>query len=289
MTGPPWESKQRRGVDGGTHGRVRYALPLMWPWIVIAAGCLMIGVAKSGFGGGLGLMAIPAITLALGATPFGSETTLGFLLPLLFFADILAVWQFRNDFNYEILRRLFWPGMAGIAVATLSLWLIRRSGNEDIVATVLRLEIGVESILLVGLYWWRSYRGMQTKMMTEPARSLIVGSFCGISSTLAHAAGPILAAYLLPMGLPRRQFVGTTAAFFFMLNALKLPFYMVGGLFSGTPWKHVLGTAPAIVVGMLLGALILRRLSDKVFTKIIYVMTFLLGVYLIGDAVWRLM
>ena len=61
----------------------------MW-WYITAMGlaCLLIGVAKSGFGGGIGFLAVPLVAAALPV-----ERALGVWLPILMFADVFAVWQ----------------------------------------------------------------------------------------------------------------------------------------------------------------------------------------------------
>ena len=104
--------------------------------------------------------------------------------------------------------------------------------QQQLVASLMRIEIGCESVLLVGLHWWRMYRGVQTRMMPEPVRGWVMGGFAGASSTLAHAAGPIIVMYLLPLKLERKLFVATCALYFFILNSLKMPFYYQAGLFE---------------------------------------------------------
>ena len=64
------------------------------------------------------------------------------------------------------------------------------------------------------------------------AESTLVGAAAATSSTLAHAAGPIIALYLLPQRLDRQLFVGTCAIYFFILNTAKLPPYYFSGMFS---------------------------------------------------------
>jgi hypothetical protein len=59
--------------------------PVMSPWwALVALGIFLIGVTKSGFGSGLGLMVVPLIVIAMGGIPGqGSVAALGWMLPLL--------------------------------------------------------------------------------------------------------------------------------------------------------------------------------------------------------------
>jgi uncharacterized membrane protein YfcA len=150
---------------------------------------------------------------------------------------------------------------------------------------LIRIEIGCESILLVSIHWWRLYRGMQHRLLPEPWRSQISGAFAAISSTLAHAAGPIIAMYLLPLGLDRELFVGTCAVYFFILNTAKLPAYYASGQFAHAQLSFTLRFLPLVVIGALIGRWLIRRMSDTLFTKIVYIVTFALGWYILADGI----
>jgi len=69
----------------------------LWWWGVVWLSIFLIGVTKSGFGSGFGLMVVPLIAIALGHIPSrGSEAALGLLLPLMLAGDVIAVWQDRE-------------------------------------------------------------------------------------------------------------------------------------------------------------------------------------------------
>ncbi|HEX4124702.1 MAG TPA: sulfite exporter TauE/SafE family protein, partial [Tepidisphaeraceae bacterium] len=147
---------------------------------------------------------------------------------------------------------------------------------------LIEIEVGIESVALVSLHWYRTWRGNFEQFADPgPAKSNAIGGIAGVSSTLAHAAGPIIALYLLPRKLDRRVFVGTCAIYFFMLNTAKLPAYWVSSQFS----REVLLTSakllPLVFVGAAFGFWINRRMTDRIFSKVIYAFTFCLGFYLL--------
>ncbi|MGF1633646.1 MAG: sulfite exporter TauE/SafE family protein [Phycisphaerae bacterium] len=258
----------------------------MLAWAVIVLSITFIGVAKSGFGGGLGLLVVPATALAMGYTSYGSEAALGFLLPLLIVGDALAVGKWHKQVDFSLLKRLMLPAILGVVLGSGLLWWFHK--QEALLAALIRLEIGVECILLVSISWWRQYRGVQEKTMREPARSILTGAFAGVSTTLAHAAGPIIAMYLLPLKLSRQAFVATSVGFFFVMNYLKLPGYWYAGMFQQVPWGIALAFVPLVFVGTVIGVWANTRMSDALFTKVVYVVTFGLGWYLLADGAWRL-
>jgi uncharacterized membrane protein YfcA len=140
----------------------------------------------------------------------------------------------------------------------------------------------------VSLHWWRIYRGVQNRLLPEPWRSALTGSFAAISSTLAHAAGPIIAMYLLPLGLDRELYVGTCAVYFFLLNTAKIPAYYASGQFAHAQLSFTIRFLPLVVVGAIFGRWLNRRMNDAIFTRIVYIVTFALGWYILTDGILRL-
>ncbi|HEX8342644.1 MAG TPA: TSUP family transporter, partial [Tepidisphaeraceae bacterium] len=137
-------------------------MPAALPWLIIALAVSMIGIAKSGFGGGLGLIVVPITALALSSIPgYHAEDALGLLLPLLIVGDVIAVWQYRRFPNWGLIARLAPGTIAGIALGTGLIWLLKN--QQDVAAALINMEIGFESVLLVSLVWWRKWRGVQQK------------------------------------------------------------------------------------------------------------------------------
>ena len=253
-------------------------------WAVVFLAIFLIGVTKSGFGSGAGLMIVPMTVMAMGHTPFGSDKALGLMLPLLIAGDLFAVWQYRHLFSLTIVKRLLPGTLAGVAVGALLLWWFHNQPPRLLVPLI-KIEVALESIVLVGLHWWRLWRGQALHVTPTPLRNNLTGLFAGASSTLAHAAGPIIALYLLPQKLERQLFVGTCAIYFFVLNTIKLPAYWRADMFSASILALALKALPLVAGGALFGFWLNRKLNDELFSKIVYVVTFLLGWYLLADGV----
>lgn len=255
---------------------------LFW-WSLAGLSIFLIGVTKSGFGSGVGLMIVPMMALAMAHVPErGTEAALGLLLPLLVAGDLIAVYQYRKIFSTEIVRKLLPGSFVGLAVGTLVLWWFARQ-EKEVADALIRIEIGLESMLLVGLHWWRSGRIQEDVYRPKPWQSTVVGAFAAASSTIAHAAGPIITLYLLPQRLERQLFVGTNALYFFILNTLKLPAYYQSGQFDHASPSFSLLFLPVVVAGAFFGIWLNRRVSDALFSKIVYVLTFILGSYVLID------
>jgi uncharacterized membrane protein YfcA len=256
----------------------------LWWWGVVWLSIFLIGVTKSGFGSGFGLMVVPLIAIALGHIPSrGSEAALGLLLPLMLAGDVIAVWQYRDLFSLNIVKKLL-PGTAiGVVIGGLVLLWFHK--YTSIVGGLMRIEIGIESILLVGLHWWRQWRGIQQHLVPEPARSHLTGGFSAVSSTLAHAAGPIIAMYLLPLRLDRKLFVGTCAIYFLILNVAKIPAYYFSGQFTHASPPFAARFLPLVLAGAIFGVWVNQRLSDVWFSRVVYAVTFVLGWYILVEGI----
>ncbi len=258
-------------------------------WVIIFLAIFFIGVTKSGFGSGVGLMIVPMATTAFAYLPEGSETALPLLLPLLVAGDILAIWNWRGQFNWTIIGRLLPGTIVGIAIGSSLLYWF--NSLEHLAGALINIEIGCESVFLVALNWYREWRSRHGELVYKPSvvKSTAVGAFAGVSSTLAHAAGPIIALHLLPQRLERGVFVGTSAMYFFMVNSAKLPGYYASGLFAKVPPLMSLRFLPLVLAGAIFGVWLNRRINDRLFSKIVYIVTFILGWYVLGRGIFGLM
>ena len=259
-------------------------------WLLVGFAVFCLGVTKSGFGSGLGLFAIPLVTLAMARLPgMGPAATVPFLAPLLVCGDLLAVVQHRRSADWRVVRRLAGGSVVGLVAGSALLWWLSNLGRAQVVASAILIEIGVESVGLVTLHWWVQRHGRRHRTWPEPLRSRVTGAVAAASSTLAHGAGPIVANYLLPMDLTRQLYVGTSAAYFFALNGAKVASYAVTGEFRHASPVLAARFLPFLATGAVVGFQVNKRMPDAAFVKVIYASTFLLGWYVLAEGVLGLM
>jgi hypothetical protein len=92
-----------------------------------------------------------------------------------------------------------------------------------------------------------------------------MGGLVGITTMLANAAGPVFGLFLLAIGLPKKEFVGTAAWFFLLLNMAKIPFSWNLGLIRSDTLMINLLLLPWILVGLGVGRLIIHRIPQRAF------------------------
>ncbi len=230
---------------------------------------LITGIAKSGFGGGIGILAVPLTAAVLPPT-----NALGTLLPLLIIADVFAnLHHLKNRSSYH-LRWLLTGGAGGIVAGTALFLALRVMSPEDGTRTlnkVLYVVVGGVCIALVAVQVYRLFGGKVPHISGKPAPTMAVGATAGFVSTLAHSAGPVVNIYLLEQRLEKRLLVGTAAAFFFVINIAKLPtFIALGFTTTSTIWQS-LWVVPVIPLGSLMGYWMHKHIPEKPFVVVMYV------------------
>jgi uncharacterized membrane protein YfcA len=139
------------------------------------------------------------------------------------------------------------------------------------------LIVGAISLAFVVLQVAGALRSRAIVFRPVPWQGAAAGAAAGVTSTLAHAAGPIATMYLLPQQMPKGAYVATTVLFFAVVNQVKLVPYVALGLINTTTLGAGVVLLPAVVVGALLGLKLHGRVPQRQFTAIIYVLLALAG------------
>jgi hypothetical protein len=130
---------------------------------------------------------------------------------------------------------------------------------------------------------WR--RGRPVVIEATWPKALALGAAAGVTSTFAHAAGPIVGMYMLSLAMPKGRFVASVGLAFWAINHAKLPAYLHLGMINfGTLGATVL-LLPAIALGAAVGLALHRRLAQRQFTGVVYGLLALAGAGLVYDAV----
>ena len=267
--------------------------PLSWTsWALAAAAVLVIGIAKSGFGSGVGILAVPMFVAAMGA-----RIGLGAMLPLLIAADCLSVYHHRRTWDKHNLRVLAPGTLAGLVVgAGLLAWLLSGSAGGDVVSGAdslgrmstldgaerpMQIAIGSVCILYVAASMLLTRVAEHWRWRANWLTGTIAGGLAGVASTLAHAAGPIMSIYFLGQHLPKRPFLGTTVLFFLVVNSLKLVPYAWLGMIDTSTLQYGLWLLPLVPLGTWTGAQLSRVMREDIFRQTIMVLVLLSGLKMV--------
>ncbi|GAB4187231.1 MAG: hypothetical protein Kow00105_01840 [Phycisphaeraceae bacterium] len=236
--------------------------PTWWYVLALGLGVLVIGIAKAGFGGGIGILAVPLVANALPA-----ERAIGVMLPILIFADLFSVYSHRRAVSWHHLRPLLVGALLGVALGTVVLWSFQDTGR---LTWALNLMVGGVCVLLVALQLFRLAGGHVPRIPPGSVGGCLSGTLAGVVSTIAHAAGPVVNLYLLEQQLNKARLVATMVVFFLVLNCMKLPTYFTLGLINTRTAVESVLFAVFVPVGIVVGLWMHRRLAEKPFTVIMY-------------------
>ena len=240
----------------------------LFGWVVIAVSAVVVGVSKTGMPG-LGILPVPLMALA-----FSTRESTGLLLGLLILADLFAVTYHRHNARWRHVLRLLPAALAGIVAGYFGLGIINDQQLKPIIGGIV--------LVMLGLNYWRTRAGGEEAPI--PAQwwfAAALGFMAGVTTMMANAAGPVMIIYLLAMRLPKIEFVGTGAWFFFVVNWLKVPFSANLNLVTAESVKLNLMMLPFIAAGALLGILVLKRIPQKAFTMIVQTLAALAAIRLL--------
>lgn len=243
------------------------------PWFYLAAvpAVLIAGVSKGGFGAGLGMLAVPMMALILPPVQVAA-----IMLPILCLMDLVGVWAYWRKWEPSVLARLSLAAVVGIALGALFFHVME--------AWMIRLLIG-----LIALGFTANYLRNRLSRKAAGARKpghvsgWFWGAVSGFTSFTAHAGGPPVNIYLLPLGLPKTQYQATTVGFFLLVNYVKLVPYTALGLFTSQNLATSAALFPVAVAGILSGIWLHNRVPGKLFYTACYLFLAFTGVKLVYD------
>lgn len=238
-------------------------------WFIAATAVLIVAMSKAGLLGSLGMVAVPLLTFVMPA-----RDAAGMMLPLLLVMDVIAVWTYRKDADWRILRIMIPGAMVGTIIGWV-LWTIVSDAMVLLLVGVVTLLFILDAILPL--------RKKLEGLPPSKGWGAFWGGFAGFTSFISHTGGPPFQIYVLPQRLSPVRYSGTSAFFFAIVNTAKLiPYFFLGQL-SVSNLTVGLILAPLAVAGVLLGVWLVRRISVKAFYTIAYWLVFVLALKLIYD------
>jgi len=249
-------------------------VPVFWCFVGLAI--IIQGISKSGFAGGAGILSLPLMMLVMPVDKVAAT-----MLPLLILCDFNAVYHHRGNADWAHIRRIMPTACVGIVAGAAVWWWVGMQGVEEYGLPIKRF-VGAIAIC------FGAYIGAKESSMAWVAKhkmgvlaGVVAGVAAGFTSTIAHAAGPIVSLYMFSQGMGKSLFVGTVAWTFTFINLCKLPFYIGTGLIDPGVLGFDLYLVPLIPLGSWLGHWMHHRVSETHFNRVIMVLTILGGIQML--------
>ncbi|UXN74975.1 sulfite exporter TauE/SafE family protein [Devosia sp. A8/3-2] len=103
---------------------------------IAAIAVLIVGLSKAGLLGSLGMVGVPLLSPVMPA-----RDAAGMMLPVLLAMDIIAVWTYRKEVDWRIIRIM----LPGAAIGTILGWVLWSFVSDDAVL----LFVGVVTLLFI--------------------------------------------------------------------------------------------------------------------------------------------
>lgn len=195
------------------------------------------------------------------------------LMPILFVMDVMGLAAYRGKWDAKLLRFLVPAGLVGTVIGTLSFRLL----DAKLVAGI----VGASTLLFLAqrlLFPPRADGQAPPKWLGG-----ILTATSGFTSFVAHAGGPPVTAYVLPMRLPPVVFSATMSVFFFVINLSKWVPYGWLGLLDLRNMATSAALLPFAPIGVLVGVRLAHRIEPRLFYRLLSVGMFLTGLKLVWD------
>ena len=232
-------------------------------------GVFVFGISKGGVPGPIAMLAVPVMSFAM--SPLQAA---GILLPLLIIMDFSAIYLYWKKWINKIVKIIIPASIIGILFGALTF----QYTNEN----QIRIVVGTISIIFVLVSFIQ-----RNNLLLKPTniKGYFWSSIAGYTSFLIHAGNPPINFYMLPLKLDKVSFIGTMTLAFLVINVVKLiPYYYVG-LLAPSNLIVSLMLLPLAFVSVLFGYFLQKKIPEKLFFNIVYILLFLSGCKLIFDGV----
>lgn len=239
--------------------------------LLALAGVFLIAFMKGAFGGGFAIIGIPLLSLVMDPLTAGA-----LLAPLFVGMDLFALRYWKpSTWSKPDLKVLLPSLLVGIGLGYIALRIL----DARAVAIAMALIT-----LAFTLLWFRGGGEVRIRPRST-AKAVAAGVGSGVTTMVAHSGGPPLAMYLLPLGMAKQIYAGTTSLFFTVGNAVKALPWLLLVQPSGKVWLLMGLCLPAIPTGVWIGWLLHRQLNQLQLYRACYALLTMTALKLLWDGI----
>jgi uncharacterized membrane protein YfcA len=235
-------------------------------YVCVSVAIVVLGISKTGFGGGIGILSIPLMAMVMPA-----QRMVAVLAIVLVVVDLFSNVHYLGEWDWAVLKWLLPGAVAGVGVGCIVLVAMQRWDPSRFDKN-LSLAIGLICLAVVAMQVIRMVGKNVPTPRNGPVSGAAVGVVAGAVSTISHSSGPIVSLYLLQERVEKRKLVGTMLLYTLLINSVKLILFVAllrtvdGGTFRATAWM-----IPLLPVGTITGVWMNKRIPERPFVIIMYV------------------
>lgn len=238
--------------------------------LLLSVAAFFTGLSKAGFGGGLGTLVAPLLSLRM-----PSRKVIGLLLPMLLASDVVNIFLFWGHWQ---LHHWLWVTPASALGIALGSRILRNLDER-----ALRLTIGGVAVGFALLQLARDPRAAQPWWVSAYWFGASMGILAGLFSTLAHVGGVLVVMYLVTQGMAPVEFVATTTSIYVCQNTMKLYPYLAQKLITREGLIMNAKLAPLLLIGALIGRWLSHNVDPRAFNRVVLQLMLLSGAFLLSQ------
>lgn len=225
---------------------------------------MLAGIVQGLTGFGAALIAIPLLCLYIDIKLAVPLTILNSLI-----INTFLVFKLRHHLDYKKILPLLLGAGPGVVTGLILFGFI----NSEL----LKLFLGV------GLICYGSYCLLFRPKPIHPAPiwAYLTGFLTGLITTVLSAGGPPAIIYTTMTAWKKEVIKATLIGFFTVTSYLAIGAQALGGFVTGSLLLVFLKTAPAVLLGTILGSAISGRVNRKMYLLLIYLLLIAMGVILV--------
>jgi uncharacterized protein len=234
--------------------------------LVLVAGTVAVAaMLQSASGFGFSLIAVPIISILVGAKVAVVATD------TLAFAIILSIAvSGRRDVQRRVLRVVTIAAVVGMPEG---LWILTHVGDRVLSVVIACVVIGLTMLLISG-----------ASAPEWAGGDVAAGVVSGVLATSTGTNGPPLVLALHARGVPATEFRATLSAAFVLQDIVAMLGFAVTGQFTAEVWRVVAVGLPGLVVGRLVGDRLFASLDQRRFRAVVLGLLLVTGVLTLAEA-----
>ncbi|MCC3358173.1 sulfite exporter TauE/SafE family protein [Bacillus sp. REN16] len=226
---------------------------------------LVASILQTSTGFGFSIMATPFLLML-----FLPQEAIQLNLILSLVISVSLIYKIKKDIDFIQLKRFSLGSIVGVPFGILIFL--------SIDATTFKLGVGI-LLLLLTLLLICNFKVRSTKR-----RDYIVGGFSGLLTTSIGMPGPPLLLYFTGTDTEKGKLRATTLAYYLFIYFVSL---LTQIYFTGTNkevWEASFYAIPIVFLGLLIGQIIFKYLSQRIFTVFTYILLICTGIFLLLES-----
>ncbi|MFL1995672.1 sulfite exporter TauE/SafE family protein [Lysinibacillus irui] len=231
---------------------------------------LTASILQTSTGFGFSIMATPFLLLL-----FSPQEAMQMNIILSLVISFSLILKVRQDIDLTLLKKVIIGSVVGAPFGSLLFALVDVTTFKLLIAILL---LGL-TILLI-----KNFSIQQTS-----GRDYGVGFISGIFTTSIGMAGPPLLLYFASTKKNKEMIRATSLAYYIFIYLISLLSQLTIEGTSLMVWLYSLYALPIVLIGLIVGQIVFKKLHQRLFLKLVYLLLFAAGIMLLIQSIWTML